>query len=673
MIQKTFRLSIVPAIVCVGAIAMIAIIGLGMTGCKQPTDSTPTYKATDDFNITLPLSSGTDIIADGNPKAVSIAPKAGKVTGTVTNIRYEGIDGTTYPKSTNPPTEAGKYKVTFDVGAAEGFSAKTGVVAGTFTIKPGSPITPTAAHFTITGAGTVTYDGQPKAVSITRKSDNTTTGITIYYQSATYPKSTTAPSAAGTYTVTFDVTAYGSFTEKAGLSAGTLTISAGGSNPATDTDFKKTIDFEDGAWKNVGYNSNTAVTSGGYNWSARGFGNVSSTDTNNNGAIDHFAGTGAFRLRSNTSDTVNNFIEMVSYITAIKSIYFDYASFGRHTGGVVILYYQKNGETTWTKVDQITAEAWDGTMKTVKFDLNITGGVRFKLEKPIDTSGTQHSVNIDNIIITNESEASFDKITAAPVDPAAGDFSVTGLEAIANGTPREVTITSLTGKSQGIITKWYEGTAGTTYTKSHDAPSAAGSYAVTFDVAADTANGFNAKTGLVAGTLVITEITGPHILINFDSDEWAGIGYTDKEVTSGGYTWTANGYTTMSSGYDRYDGDRSLRLRGTTGDKCRIEMSGTSYLPNGIKSISFDYGTYGNQAGGGILVVYYQKEGGNWVEAGKVENIPSWVNGGSKFQKANIPVNQTGKVRFKIAREGNFQSTSTTTTNIDNIIVTYDE
>ncbi len=82
-----------------------------------------------------------------------------------------------------------------------------------------------------------------------------------------------------------------------------------------------------------------------------------------------------------------------------------------------------------------------------------------------------------------------------PVDPIADDFTFTGLTATADGTPKAVTITPKADKSTGAITVKYDGV--------DTAPTDAGTYAVTFDVAA--ATGFNAVAGLSAGNLVISE------------------------------------------------------------------------------------------------------------------------------------------------------------------------
>jgi formylglycine-generating enzyme required for sulfatase activity len=58
--------------------------------------------------------------------------------------------------------------------------------------------------------------------------------------------------------------------------------------------------------------------------------------------------------------------------------------------------------------------------------------------------------------------------------------------------------------STGAITVYYEGTGDTTYAKDTALPTAIGTYAVTFDVAADT--NWNAASGLSAGTLTISSM-----------------------------------------------------------------------------------------------------------------------------------------------------------------------
>ena len=83
--------------------------------------------------------------------------------------------------------------------------------------------TPTATDYDISGTGTFTYDGSPKIVTVTRISSDKSPGkVTVKYND-----DTAAPSAAGTYTVTFDVApaVADGWIAATGLSAGTLTIS----------------------------------------------------------------------------------------------------------------------------------------------------------------------------------------------------------------------------------------------------------------------------------------------------------------------------------------------------------------------------------------------------------------------------------------------------------------
>jgi len=94
---------------------------------------------------------------------------------------------------------------------------------GSHTVDTGSltvnPIAPVAADFTVNGQ-TQTYDGNPKTVTVTAKEGKTTGTVS----NIKYGSSTTAPSDAGTYTITFDVTADTNYTSANGLSEGTLTI-----------------------------------------------------------------------------------------------------------------------------------------------------------------------------------------------------------------------------------------------------------------------------------------------------------------------------------------------------------------------------------------------------------------------------------------------------------------
>jgi hypothetical protein len=86
--------------------------------------------------------------------------------------------------------------------------------------------------------------------------------------------------------------------------------------------------------------------------------------------------------------------------------------------------------------------------------------------------------------------------------PVAGDYNIIeNLEQWGGYVTAAVTITAKDGKSNGAKTIWYEGTNGTNYDKSKTIPQAAGTYSVTFDVAA--ARGWNPATGLSVGNLIV--------------------------------------------------------------------------------------------------------------------------------------------------------------------------
>jgi hypothetical protein len=165
----------------------------------------------DDFTI---VGTGT-FTYDGNIKTVTITPKPGKSNGART-VKYNG--------STSAPSDAGTYTITFDVAEAGDYANVSGIYAGTLTIEKA---TPTAADFTISGTGTFTYDGSSRTVTVEPKAGKSNGTRTVYYEgtgSTTYTKSTTAPSAVGEYTVTFNVAEGTNFNAASGLSAGTLTI-----------------------------------------------------------------------------------------------------------------------------------------------------------------------------------------------------------------------------------------------------------------------------------------------------------------------------------------------------------------------------------------------------------------------------------------------------------------
>jgi len=158
-----------------------------------------------DFRI---VGNEQPVTYDGSPKTVTITPKAGKSDGAIT-VYYNGIE--------DEPKDVGVYTVTFDVGEADGWEAVTGLSAGTITINKANPV---AENFNITGIGEFDYDGNAKIVTVELQQGKTGAGaVTVKYNG-----STTAPSNARSYPVTFDVAVGSNYNAASGLSAGTLTI-----------------------------------------------------------------------------------------------------------------------------------------------------------------------------------------------------------------------------------------------------------------------------------------------------------------------------------------------------------------------------------------------------------------------------------------------------------------
>jgi hypothetical protein len=198
-----------------GIISIIAIIACAITACElfETPNQTP---VAGDYEI------GNLKQSNGSVTAVTITPKSGKSSGAIT-IYYEGTGGSA--KNTKIPQDDGAYIVTFDVAAASGWNAASGLYAGTLIV--GIP-TPVASDFTISNLAQTT--GHVTSVSITPKANRSTGRIKIYYTgtgTTNYPKSETVPTTAASgseYAVTFDVAEANGWKAATGLSAGTLEI-----------------------------------------------------------------------------------------------------------------------------------------------------------------------------------------------------------------------------------------------------------------------------------------------------------------------------------------------------------------------------------------------------------------------------------------------------------------
>ena len=142
-----------------------------------------------DFTVTQPVSN----TYTGNPISVTVAANSGITgTGTITTY-YEGTGSTSYAKSTNPPTNAGTYKVTVDVAAGTDYVAASGLAVGSLTIEQvvtsinAADVTVTKGqNKTITATvengpadAAVTYESDDPATATVGKTDGKVTGVEL--------------------------------------------------------------------------------------------------------------------------------------------------------------------------------------------------------------------------------------------------------------------------------------------------------------------------------------------------------------------------------------------------------------------------------------------------------------------------------------------------------------
>ncbi|WP_461256962.1 fibronectin type III domain-containing protein [Treponema sp. R80B11-R83G3] len=138
-------------------IALVAVIGFSMVTCEDgngknndlppPPNGVPTAS---DFTIV----GATTAYFDGTQKAVTVTPKTGKTTGDVT-VYYEGIGGTQYSKMEYAPVDIGRYTVTFEVTASQGWDKKTDLYAGVLEISNGTPAVPSGLGASITSSTSI--------------------------------------------------------------------------------------------------------------------------------------------------------------------------------------------------------------------------------------------------------------------------------------------------------------------------------------------------------------------------------------------------------------------------------------------------------------------------------------------------------------------------------------
>jgi gas vesicle protein len=468
-------------IIGISLIILVLMAGLSIIGCNTPDGPTPPDGEDQD-----PIATDFDISNTtqnaGSVTAVTITPKAGKSTGTITIY---------YDSKTEIPKTAGTYTVTFDVEASPGWNKATGLSAGTLTVNTAGGQTPAVTDYDIDKLNQTV--GSVTAVTITPKSGKSSGARTIYYAGispTTYAKSTTLPTAAGSYAVTFDVAAAAGWNAATGLNAGTLTINtAGGQTPVAD-DFTVSANLTQTAGsvtavtvtpksgKSTGavtvlYNNLATLpqTAGAYGVTF----NVAAA-TGWNAATSLYAGV--LNVNNQTPAVadydIGNLAQNAGNVTAVTIT----PKAGKSTGARTI-YYEGKSPTTYAKSETVPTGV--GTY-TVTFDV-----------AAVDYWNAATGLPAGDLAVTNQT-------------PVAADYIIGNLLQKA-GDASAVTITPLTGKSTGTQKIYYEGKSPTTFAKSETVPTAAGTYTVTFDVAATT--GWSAAPGLSAGELVLNNNSTP--------------------------------------------------------------------------------------------------------------------------------------------------------------------
>lgn len=201
-----------------------------------------------------PIKSGTDTKSyTGSPQGVTIEPVSG--TGTYT-VYYTGTEGTSYTKSSNAPTNVGKYSVTVDAQKGTSYCAVNNLDVGTLTITVAAP---TITMGDISNAcGTGSYDISSLA------SSNSSGAITYSIVSggtgtATISGNTLNVTATGTVTIRASQVASGNYS--AGSQDKTFTFAA-----APVAGFFASAESTSLTFSNTAYVSTTLRTSANSNW-----------------------------------------------------------------------------------------------------------------------------------------------------------------------------------------------------------------------------------------------------------------------------------------------------------------------------------------------------------------------------------------------------------------------
>ena len=377
--------------------------------------------------------------------------------------------------------------------------------------KPIAQLMPVVDDFDISGL-VQTYDGSPKPVSITAKQGGSNGNITIYYAgsgSTVYEKKTQAPSAAGAYTVTFDVAPSKGFKAALGLSAGILSINM--IPEASDFNFGNLTQAE---------GSVTAVL-------------ITPKEGKSGGGITVFyEGTGSTVYAKSTE--VPTAIGTYAVSFDVDAAYGFSAAVGLD-GGILRISAVSQTITITAQPAAITNVIQGSISGSLSLEANVTGFVELSYQWFSNTINSNYGGNLlgvsDNAefaipqmlmqgtyyfycVVSAEGAAPVCSETAtvivAPFGskpiPDAGCFTVSNNSKIYNGAPQDATV-SYTGYisifEAGEITAHYSGKDETVYAESTTAPTNVGTYEVKVTTEGGSVYA-KLSTPILAGVLTIT-------------------------------------------------------------------------------------------------------------------------------------------------------------------------
>ncbi len=233
--------------------------------CKADMTGSATVTITPTASIgSVTLSSSSVCIGQGlsaTANSVELGGGTGAWSSSNTSIATVSSTGTITPKA------AGSANITYTItGGCGGTVSKY----ATLTVKPNA----TAAQYTLTN-NAQTYNGSARAVTVTPASG--AGAATVYYTgtgSTTYAKSTTAPTNAGSYSITIDAAAGDDYCAATNLSLGTDSIKKATQSTLTISNTVTSLVYCDDA-------SVTITTSGG-----SGGGAVTYAVTSGSGSVD---------------------------------------------------------------------------------------------------------------------------------------------------------------------------------------------------------------------------------------------------------------------------------------------------------------------------------------------------------------------------------------------------